>query len=389
MASIQRILQLPKQQNFLLFGPRGTGKSTMLREQFPENCSLWIDLLDPNEENQFAKDPGQLTALVEALPDSITHVVIDEIQKVPRLLDVVHSLIEKHKKYFVMTGSSARKLKYGGANLLAGRAFVYHLYPFSYLELENNFNLLETLQYGLLPRLQLFSSKQEKVKFLQAYTLTYLKEEIWAEQFIRKLDPFRRFLEAAAQTNGKIVNFANISRDVGADNKTVRDYFTILEDTLLGFFLEAFQNSFRKRLSQKPKFYFFDTGVVRALQGLITVPLKEQTSSFGDYFEHFIIMESKKLSDYYENDYRFSYLRTKSDLEVDLIIERPGMCPVFLEIKSSENVSKEDLDNFSKVTSDFGDCEAICLSRDQRAKVFGHVKVYPWREGLKEIFVNS
>jgi uncharacterized protein len=201
-----------------------------------------------------------LKAIVEGLPETVTHVVVDEIQKLPKLLDIVHSLIEKTNKYFILTGSSARKLKYGGANLLAGRAFVYHLFPFSFLELKDNFNFSTAMQFGMLPKLWSYDTDEERSLFLQAYAFTYLKEEIRGEQLTKNLDAFRRFLEVAAQCNGKIINYANLARDVGVDDKTIKEYFTILEDTLVGFLLEPFQHSFRKRLSQKPKFYFLMWG---------------------------------------------------------------------------------------------------------------------------------
>ncbi len=200
--------------------------------------------------------------------------LLDEIQKVPKLLDEVHRLIEeKTDKIFILTGSSARKLKHGGANLLAGRAFVYHLFTLSCFELKEKFDLEKALHWGTLPKIFSLDGDSEKSEFLRSYADTYLKEEIWNEQVVRKLQPFRRFLEVAAQCNGKIINYANIARDVGVDDKTIKEYFCILEDTMIGFFLEPFRNSFRKRLVEKPKFYFFDTGIVRSLSRRLSVPL--------------------------------------------------------------------------------------------------------------------
>ena len=287
------------------------------------------------------------TLIIKALPPKISHVVIDEIQKIPKLLNVVHKLIEETQKKFVMTGSSARKLKYGGANLLAGRAFVYHLFPFTFLELKKNFDSDQALMFGLLPKIIEFDTYEERVAFLQAYSYTYLKEEIFSEQLIRKLDPFRRFLEVAAQTNGKIINYSNIARDVGVDDKTVKEYFSILEDTLIGFFLEPFHHSFRKRLSSKPKFYFFDIGVTRALARHLSIPLRAQTSAYGEAFEHFIILECIKLASYQNKEFRFSYLSTKDDAEIDLVVERPGQPLLFIEIKSKKSVQPTDSTNFT------------------------------------------
>lgn len=383
---IKRLLKLPKKQSFFLFGARGTGKSTLLEEYFPPNENLWLDLLNPQLEDQFLRNPQELESIVLAMPESHQHVVIDEIQKVPKLLDVVQSLMRKTNKNFILTGSSARKLKYGGANLLAGRAFVYFLHPFSYLELGDRFNLNDALNWGMLPHAVLFKENQEKSQFLQAYTYTYLKEEIWGEHFIRKLNPFRRFLEVSAQCNGKIINYSNIAKDVGVDDKTVKDYFSLLEDTLIGFYLEPFQNSFRKRLSGKPKFYFFDVGVVRALTRSLTLPLQNSTSFYGEIFEHFIILECMKLASYFKPEYRFSYLKTKDDAEIDLVVERPGKPLLCIEIKSSNTVRQEDLKSVIAITSDIKKSETVCFSNDSQRKRYEHVTVIPWQQGIKEFF---
>jgi predicted AAA+ superfamily ATPase len=383
-----RLLHLPEDESFFLFGPRGVGKTTLLKHLpwFPS--ALYINLLKPSEEVRFGRNPDELASVVKALPDHMNHIIIDEVQKLPKLLDLVHDLIETTPKKFVLTGSSARKLKHGGANLLAGRAFVYHLYAFSYLEISESINLIDLLRWGTLPKIFEYETDEKKQLYLEAYTNTYLKEEIWAEQFIRELDPFRRFLEVAAQSNGKIINFSNIARDVGVSDITIQKYFSILEDTLLGFFLEAFQHSFRKRLSKTPKFYFFDTGVVRALSSLLSVPLTQSTSQFGDIFEHFIILQCKELASYYHREYRFSYLKTKDDAEIDLIVERPGLPLLFIEIKSSDNVQAAHLSTLRKMASDFGNCEAICISCDPYPKVLDGIKVFPWREGIKQYFTS-
>ena len=245
--------------------------------------------------------------LVEAMPANSKYVIIDEVQKLPVLLDVVHLLIEnkKSEKIFILTGSSARKLKTDGVNLLAGRAFVCHLYPFSFLEVGGGFNLDHALCWGMLPKIFSLADSEDKEKFLQTYAQIYLKEEIWGEQLIRKLDPFRRFLEVAAQSNGKIVNYLNVSRDVGVDDKSVKNYFSILEDTLLGFMLEPFHHSFRKRLKLSPKFYFIDVGIARALARMLTLQPVESTSYYGELFEQFIVVECIKLASYFKSEYRF------------------------------------------------------------------------------------
>lgn len=381
-----RLLHLPEDESFFLFGPRGVGKTTLLKHLPWFTHAEYINLLSPSDEQRFTRNPDELAAIVSALPNETKHIIIDEVQKIPRLLDVVHNLIESTDKKFILTGSSARKLKHGGANLLAGRAFVYHLYPFSYLELTEPPDLISYLQWGMLPKIFEFTTSEKKQLYLDAYTHTYLKEEIWAEQFIRELDPFRRFLEVAAQCNGKIVNFSNIARDVGTSDHNIQKYFSILEDTLLGFFLEAFQHSFRKRLSKTPKFYFFDTGIVRALTAQLSIPLSTSTSQFGDIFEHFVILQAKQLASYYYRDYRFSYLKTKDDAEIDLVVERPGQPLLFIEIKSCEDVQAPHLTTLKSMAHDFGDCEAICLSRDPRPKIIDNIKIFPWNVGIKQYF---
>lgn len=379
-----RLRRLSHKNSFFLFGPRGTGKSTLLKERFQKDASLWLDLLDSEMEDRFLRKPNELYSIVTALPQETKYVIVDEIQKVPKLLDEVHRLIEETEKLFILTGSNARKLKHGGANLLAGRAFVYHLFPLSCFELEDRFDLNQALQWGTLPKIFTFNDEKEKSGFLRSYTDTYLKEEIWSEQIVRKLHPFRRFLEVAAQCNGKIINYANIARDVGVDDKTIKEYFIILEDTMIGFFLESYHNSFRKRLVEKPKFYFFDTGVVRSLSRKLSLPLIPKTGDYGDAFEHYIILECIRLANYFQLDYRFSFIRTANDVEVDLVIERPGKPLLCIEIKSSDIIDEKDISSFIKITRDIENCEAVVLSQDRFVKKFGHVTCYPWKQGLRE-----
>ena len=381
-----RFRQFSKKHSFFLFGPRGTGKSTLLKQRFDTNECLWLDLLDSSVEDRFSRHPNDLYAIVKALPKNITYVVVDEIQKVPKLLDEVHRLIEEKEKIFILTGSSARRLKHGGANLLAGRAFVYHLHPLSCFELKHKFDLERALHWGTLPKIFSLDENLEKEEFLRSYADTYLKEEIWSEHVIRKLQPFRRFLEVAAQCNGKIINYSNIARDVGVDDKTIKEYFLILEDTMIGFFLESYHNSFRKRLVEKPKFYFFDPGVVRCLSRTLSVPLTSHTPAYGDAFEHFILLEFIRLGSYFQPDYRFSFIRTAADVEIDLVIERPGKQLLCIEIKSSDTVHDVDIRSFIKLTKDIPNCEAIVLSQDRFMKKFDHVTCYPWKQGIEQCF---
>lgn len=380
-----RLRTFSKKRSFFLFGPRGTGKSTLLKKRFNLSECFWLDLLDSSVEDRFLHNPSELYAIVKALPDEIKYVVVDEIQKVPKLLDEVHRLIEETDKIFILTGSSARRLKREGANLLAGRAFVYYLHSLSCFELGKAFNLEKALNWGTLPRI--FSlDDDEKGEFLRSYADTYLKEEIWNEQVVRKLQPFRRFLEVAAEGNGKIVNYANIARDVGVDDKTIKEYFSILEDTMIGFFLEPFHNSFRKRLVGKPKFYFFDLGVVRSLSRRLSVPLVQRTAAYGEAFEHFILLEIMRLCNYFQPDYRLSFICTVSGVEIDVVVERPNQSLLCIEIKSTDLIDETNICPFSKFTQEIPDCEAIVISQDRFMKAFDHVHCYPWRQAIEKYF---
>lgn len=388
MSKIKRQLKLSDNYSAFLFGPRGSGKSTLIKDQFATN-SHYIDLLDTEVEEKLSQRPNELKDIVLNLDPCTSHVIIDEVQKIPKLLDLVHMLIESTDKKFILTGSSARKLKYGKANLLAGRAFVYNLHPFTFLELGNQFKLDQALRWGSLPKIHKLNEDEDKVRFLRSYAQTYIKEEVQAEQLVRKLNPFKHFLQVAAQMNGKIINHSKISRDVGVEDKTIAEYYSILEDTLLGFTLRGFKHSFRKQLSSKPKFYYFDIGVTRALNKTLGNNLTEGSYAYGNAFEHFIVLECIKLASYFKYEYQFSYLRTKDDAEIDLVVERPGKPILFIEIKSSTQVVEEDLSTYSRLVKDFGECEAVCFSRDTYRKQIANITVYPWQEGIEKFFTGE
>ena len=389
IAMYKRLLDLPKDESILLLGPRGTGKSTLLQSQFPKETTAWFDLLNLDTEAQLAKHPESLRARTLALPPTVTHIILDEIQKLPILMDVVHSLIESTPKHFVLSGSSARKLKRGGANLLAGRALAFDLFPLTSLEIGEDLIVEEILAYGTLPKVISSTSSLSKRRFLSTYAHTYLKEEIQQEQLIRQIDPFRKFLQVAAQCSGKIVNHAAIAKQVGVDPKTVTTYYQVLEDTLLGFYLEPFHTSVRKRLAQKPKFYFFDTGVQRALLSQLTLPVRPGTSDFGALFECFIINECKRLSRYFENDFSFYFIQTRDNVEIDLVVERPGMPLLLVEIKSASAVLPQHLTPLRTLGSEFPDSEKICLSCVSHAEQYDDVLVIPWQQGLRDYFCGS
>ncbi|MBI2119408.1 MAG: ATP-binding protein [Elusimicrobia bacterium] len=382
----QRLLKPSLSNSFFLFGPRGTGKTTFLKEFFKDRPHRWIDLLDAEQEERYALDKNLLYRELIPLKSEKRWVVIDEIQKTPLLLDTVHRLIEETSLTFALTGSSARKLKKGAANLLAGRAFVNYFFPFTQVEMGDSFQIQEALVWGTLPKITQFKSDNDKKDFLKAYALTYLKEEIWSEHIIRDLDPFRRFLPTAAQANGTILNYSKIARDVGVDYKTVQSYFAILEDTLLGFFIEPYHHSIRKQQHQAPKFYFFDSGVKRALENALDIPLKKSTYLFGNAFEHWLITEIYRLNHYKKKDYRFYYLRTKDQAEIDLIIERPGKKHLIIEIKSTDRPDPIEAKKLERFLNDFPGAEAYLFCTADQIQQMGKVLCLPWREGIRRIF---
>jgi predicted AAA+ superfamily ATPase len=386
---IDRIVNPLKQNSFFLFGARGTGKSFLLNHLLTSQRTLKINLLDPVISEQFALEPSRLVTAIDGFGPDLDWVFIDEIQKQPKLLDLVHLLIEERSLKFAITGSSARKLKHGAANMLAGRAFEFQLFPLTHLEIGQGFSLDAALHWGTLPSIITASSDENRRLYLQSYSSTYLKEEIAEEQVVRKLDPFRKFLNVAAQSNGTIINFSKIARDVGVSTVTVQSYFQILEDTLLGFYLQPFHNSVRKRQRGNPKFYLFDLGIQRALSLQTSVPLVYGNYAYGRAFEHFIVAEIFRLQRYLNKDFQLSYLRTKDDAEIDLIIERPGLPMILIEIKSSNQIRAENVRSLQRFLPDFKNAKAICLSNDPTPQKIGEVWALPWKKGLEEIGLVS
>jgi uncharacterized protein len=383
---IDRSLKLNTSNSLFLFGARGTGKSSLIRKQFSNRDDvLWIDLLSDDDEEAYRRQPSRLTEVLATGRYRIA--VIDEVQKNPKILDIVHLEIEKKTKVqFVLSGSSARKLKRGGANLLAGRAFTFLLHPLTHRELGNLFDIHRALEFGTLPKLLDFNDPQDSSRFLKAYVRTYLKEEVALEQLVRKLEPFQDFLEICAIMNGQIINFAKIAKDIGVDEKTVKTYYDILVDTLIGFYLPSFHRSIRKRQREAPKFYLFDTGVRRALANTLNLTLGAQTYEYGRAFEHLVILEVMRLNSYAETDFKLSYLRTKDDAEIDLIIERPGATDVLVEIKSYTRLDRSDAKKLSALKSAWDrPAEAMIWSQDPVEAVVEGVTCLPWRTGLERI----
>ncbi len=384
---VSRLCKLSKSHSFFLFGARGTGKSTLLKSVFSEAEATFIDLLDNEIEELYQKNPSFLLQQAELIKKENPRkkwIILDEVQKAPQLLNLVHKLIEEKHFHFALTGSSARKLKRGQANMLAGRAFLNYLFPLTHRELGSNFNLNQILTYGSLPSL-FEMNHADKVKYLKSYAQTYLKEEVVAEQLIRNLVPFRSFLEVAAQSAGKIINYSALARDVGVESPTVHSYFEILESTYVGFILNPFHESLRKRQNKNPKFYFFDIGLQRVLAKRIDQPLQESTFEYGDLFETFIILEIHRLSQYAEKDWTLSYLRTKDNLEVDLIIDRPGQPRAFVEIKSTRHIENIKLTGFVELLKTQKNFEAFVLSQDTKEFIRDGIQFLPWEKGLREL----
>jgi len=375
-----RLVNISNKRSFFLFGARATGKTTLLKELFKEDEVLYINLLNTEIYSELQAYPSNLYDLTTEAIKNKKFIIIDEVQKVPEILDIVHDLIQSKKAKFGLTGSSARKLKTTSANLLAGRASVYKLFPLTYLELKEDFNLDNYLSFGGLPEIFDFQTKEEKIIFLKSYAETYLEEEIVREQIIRKLPPFRRFLQVASIMNSKIINYSKIGRDIQTDPSVVKNYFDIIEDTLLGFRLDNFSTSIRKRQRLAPKFYWFDTGVTRALQKFLTSPLNKRTSYYGDLFEAFVITQIRYYLEYQIDQFSLSYLKTKDGAEIDLIIERAGKKTLCIEIKSSDSVKSLDLNNLRNLSKDISNSLAICLYTGKMNRTIDGIQVMPWEK---------
>jgi len=347
---------------------------------------LIIDLLDPEQEDRYARNPELLERHLASRARPPQWIVIDEVQRVPKLLDLAHRLIESSGLKFILTGSSARKLRRGSSNLLAGRAFLCRMFPLTQLELGGGFDLSSVLHWGSLPRLSSLQTDAEKKAYLKSYGLLYLKEEIQAEQVVRKLAPFREFLEVAAQSNGDILNANRIARQIGADVKTVQSYFQILEDTWVGFPLPAYHRSVRKSQAAHPKFYLFDPGVKRALERSLDAALSPGSFAYGEAFEHWVVLEFHRLNEYLGTDYRLSYLRTKDGAEIDLILSKPKNPTFLIEIKSSTRIDEVEVNKLRRLHEDIPDSKAFYLSRDEHEAEIDGVRCLPWHKALAEIY---
>jgi predicted AAA+ superfamily ATPase len=383
MEKISRILRinLPARQSAFLWGPRKTGKSTYLRDLFRRGP--YFDFLKTDLVFEFIKRPSLLREQLLAKDKRLLEypIILDEVQKVPQVLDEVHWLIENKDLRFILCGSSARKFKKGKANLLGGRAWRYEMFPLVTPELKE-IHLLKALNRGLIPDHYLSDDFR---KSQRSYVQDYLKEEVFAEGLTRNLPAFARFFDAVGYTHGELTNYSNIARDAGVDAKTVREYYQILVDTLLGRMVEPFKKrQSRQIISKAPKFYLFDVGIAGAI---IKRSLSEERGeAFGRAFEHFIFMELAAHASYSELNYQIHFWRTKSGLEVDFVL---GEGEVSIEVKGQRVVDNKDLRGLAAFMDEYQPEKALVVSLETEERVIGKIRILPWRRFLEKLWTGG
>ena len=402
MEYINRDLKLeniPSSQSFFLFGPRQSGKSTMINRYLKtiNQPYLIYDLLESKTFLTYSNSPDIMRdeiifSLKSLKQGDILNVFIDEIPKLTILLDEVHSLIEEYKGKvrFILSGSSARKLKRGGANLLAGRAIELFLYPFSLPELGGgSIPLSWFVKYGFIPTvISNYESPEIAADILYTYVDTYLKEEVKAEAIVRNISAFSRFLELAASENTQRTNYKNISRETGVSERTIAQYYQILEDTLIGKKLYPYKKSVRKQIIETPKFYFFDNGVVNALTNILNVDISKVPRLYGTLFESLVINEVFKVGYNLRKHWKYYYYATKGGVEVDLIIEKNPFDIVAIEIKSSKKITKQHfrgLKSFADSLPDNIKIKSFLVADIERPYLSGYIEVLPLNEMLRKI----
>lgn len=378
-------MDLPKKQSAFLWGARQTGKSSYLKLTFER--SIYYDLLDSHEIIRFTKNPGLLREEVLGLSkEELAYpIVIDEIQKVPDLLNEIHWLIENTNAQFILCGSSARKLKTQSVNLLGGRAWVYYFYPLLSCEIPD-FDLLRALQHGLIPKHYL-SKPENLVDHMQAYIDVYLTDEIRNEGLVRNLAGFARFLDVAGVSNTEMINATNIARDCGVDRTTVQGYFQILQDTMLCYLIYPYRKKVKRDIiTATPKFYLFDVGIANYLSQQVVTSLKGEMA--GKSFEHFILMELIAYLKFSKNRSKITYWRSKSGLEVDFVI---GNAEVAIEVKISTEVKKQNLKGLISFCEEHPNTNPIVVSQDVRTRRLQlegktYISVLPWKVFLNKLW---
>jgi uncharacterized protein len=370
-----RLFQPPPKQSFFLFGPRGVGKTAWAHEQFPD--ALFFDLLDHQTYTQLLAAPQRLG---DRIPQGYKGwVVVDEVQRVPELLNEVHRLIESRRLRFVLTGSSARKLRRRGVNLLAGRALTRHLHPLTALELGKDFDLRRALRWGCLP---LACTSEKPQDYLNSYAATYLREEVQQEGFARNIGAFGRFLEAASFSQGSVLNMAAVARECAVSAKVVEDYFSILEDLLIGVRLPVFTKRAKRRLITHPKFFYFDAGVFQAIRP--RGPLDAPEQIHGPALETLFLEQARALNDYRDLGYRLHYWRTAAGDEVDFVLYGERGLRAF-EVKMAQNVRPDDLRGLLRFRADFPQAKAYLLYLGNRRWHESGVEVLPFVECVAQL----
>ncbi|MEY4631440.1 MAG: hypothetical protein RIQ81_1560 [Pseudomonadota bacterium] len=357
-------------KSFFLFGPRSTGKSTLIRNTLPD--AQVFDLLDRATFRRLLSDPSLIGQSTKKGP-----IVIDEIQKIPTLLDEVHRQIENHGKTFLLTGSSARKLRRGAANLLAGRAWTAELMPLTSAEIDD-FDLNRYLTRGGLP---VAYQSERWLEELDAYVGNYLQDEILAESLTRNIEAFSEFLTLAAKSNGQEINLQSFATDCGVSQNTIKNYFQILTDTLIGFALPAYTKSTQRKAITREKYYLFDVGVRNRVCDIESVSPK--TDSFGRAFEHFIVMEVRAFNSYFRKKMTLRYWRSTSQFEVDLLIDQK----MALEIKGVNQVTDKHLKGLRALKDEghFASYAVVSLDPEPRVTSDG-IKIYPWQDFLRDLW---
>lgn len=374
---IQHFKNLGRHSAFL-WGPRQVGKSTLLKQLFPTGA--FYNLLDPTLYQEFQREPTALFQRLNALPDPSLPIIIDEVQKIPPLLDTVQLMIDERQFQFILCGSSARKLKRGGGNLLGGRALRYELYPLVYPEIPN-FDLLRALNHGLLPQLYL---AHQPLEMISAYVGNYLREEIFAEGLTRNQQAFSQFLDVAALSNGEVINYSQIASECGVKSVTIKEYFQILIDTLIGAYLPCYRLRPKRRIIQGPKFYFFDVGLTNFL--LKRSEIMAGSENFGRTFEHFLYQELSAHSHYSRLHYPISYWRTTSDIEVDFIL---GGHEIALEVKATKRLIPRHLKGLKAFGEEYAVKKALLVCLEDAPKVIEGITVLPWRLFLEQLWAGE
>lgn len=370
-----RSIKTPINKSFFLFGPRGTGKTTWVRSTFPK--ALYLDLLEAEIFNDLLANPQRLENYIPK--NFADFVIIDEVQRIPSLLNEVHRLIEKSRLKFILTGSSPRKLRKKGENLLAGRALTNFLHPLTAIELGSDFNLARSLLYGQLPSV---SFEPDPKKYLESYVKTYLEEEIFQEGLTRNLSAFARFLETASFSVGAVLNTSEVAREAGIERKVVENYFTILEDLLIGYRLPVFNKRAKRRLVAHAKFYFFDVGVYRTVRPMGPLDMPEMVE--GTAFESLFFQDLLAINDSLNLGYNLFYYRTATGIEVDFVAYGERGIRAF-EIKRTGRISSQTLRSLKYFSKEYPQAKTFLIYGGKRKMRDGNIEIIPLEDALKNL----